>query len=72
MSFPEILGAVWLNERAFERSGMGKLASGPSLVPGILCDLSQCWCLFVSTYVLGAVAATVDVVSLRRHSGLVL
>lgn len=31
MSFPEILGAAWLNERAFERSGMGKLASGPSL-----------------------------------------
>lgn len=46
----------------------GKLASGPSLVSGILCDLSQGWCLFVSTYVLRAGAATVDAASLRRHS----
>lgn len=58
--------------KGFERSGMGKLASGPSLVSGKLCDLSQCWCLFVSTYVLRAEAATVDAASLRRHSGLVL
>lgn len=47
---------------------MGNLASGPSLVSGILCDLSQGWCLFVSTYVLRAVAATVDAASLRKHS----
>lgn len=58
--------------KGFERSGMGKLASGPCLVPDILCDLSQCCFLFVSTCVLRAVAATVDAVSLGRHSGLVL
>lgn len=51
---------------------MGKLASGPCLVPDILCDLGQCCFLFVSTCVLRAVAATVDAISLRRHSGLVL